>query len=67
MSNLTTSQLLAMLEEQVRKNPDLTPTGEIVQEIEKRNRFGYMLKMHHEIECENDWKWHRFRECQQGT
>lgn len=67
MSNLTTSQLLAMLEEQVRKNPDLISAREIVQEIEKRNRFGYMLKMHHEIEGENDQKWRGFRECQQGT
>lgn len=65
MNDLTRAELLELLEEeQDRGGPDLAP---LLREIERRNRFAYMLKMHHEIECENDQKYRQFLSCQQGA
>lgn len=64
MNDLTRAELMDLLEEeQDRGGPDLAP---LLREIERRNYFGYMLRMHHEIECENDRKYRQWKHCQEA-
>lgn len=65
MNDLTRAELMDLLEEmQDRGGPDFTA---LVRELEKRNHFAQMLKIHHEIECENDSHYHEWENCQQGA
>lgn len=65
MNDLTRAELMDLLEEmQDRGGPDFTA---LVRELEKRNHFAQMLKLHHKIECENDNHYRRWKDCQQGA
>lgn len=65
MNDLTRAELMDLLEEmQDRGGPDFAA---LVKELEDRNRFAQMLKLHHEIECENDSHYYEWKNCQQGA
>ena len=61
MNDLTRAELMDLLEEmQDRGGPDFSA---VVEELEKRNRMGQRLKIHHAIECENDQKYRAWQQA----
>lgn len=59
---MTRAEILELMEEmQDRGGPDFE---ELVRQLEAKNRFLYMLKMHAEIECESERRIRDWKRCQ---